>query len=484
MAEHAEQQRWFQGVVKKLLRWWLIVPVVVLSLVVLSVFAYRLSQLRGVPDIGHPFDVEAFGTVDIDPADNANADYDRAVGWMTMSSEPDGKDLDKVFDGTWSDASLEVRRWLGDNEAILKLWQVGTEKDHYFIVQPKDLTSWNSIGSASELMDICQLSRLAAIQAESKGRFDEAWKWHLASFRSSRHVGMYDTIFPMLGTYAHLVAVEGIIPWANSETVTAEQLSRALGDILEAYELTALPSSVIRADYFETLDEMNRIDEIRKSYELVMKEMGMMIDGFADDRARFPGSIEMFIENDPELTKRLLQHQVANLLAFVDLPFSERPPLVKGKVTYFNAVSDEAAFMAPKNFLKAVDRSTFARFRLLKAEWLSGSLFRERARQAMLEVILAAEWYRRVYGTFPASLEDLVDAEMLLGFPVDPMSPTGSFVVFKRNPENPQQAEVWCVGRDGIDDGGEFDIPHAYVVGDYGFKIGAGLEKLNATRAK
>lgn len=457
------------------LRKWVVVPVVVILLVTVSVFAYRALQLRGVPDIGHPFDVEEFGTINIDPADNAKADYEESLKVLSKLAEPDEEEIELVLKGNWSDATQEVQNWLRDDSLILEQWQSGTEINHYLIEQPEDLTTWNTMVSASEMQAISRLSRLAASQAESEGRFNEAWQWHRALFRYSRHLGMHSTLVShQIGSSCHSMAVAGIMHWANNEFITADQLSRALEDIFEGNQLTALPSSRIRAEYFATLNEINRIEEMRATYKQVnerlkfAKEFMSVRFGFDFDSNRFPGSVEMYFTNEPELTKRLLQHQVANLLTFADLPLSDRPPLVEGDITYFDAVSDETEFMAPTEFLNAASRSQYACLTLLKAGWNE----QERARQAMLEVILAAEWYRREHGTFPESLEEMVAAEMLSSVPIDPMSLKGGFVGFERNPENPLQAKVWCAGHNGTDEGGALDIRHASYFGDYGFKIG------------
>lgn len=61
------------------LLWWLhpkvALPLTLLGLVLVAPLLYRGYRISRIPDIGDPFDVIAFGAVEISPADNAMTQY-------------------------------------------------------------------------------------------------------------------------------------------------------------------------------------------------------------------------------------------------------------------------------------------------------------------------------------------------------------------------------------------------------------------------
>ena len=85
-------------------------------------FIYRSSRLAGLPDIGEPFDIEKFGTVEI--ADDANAfvEYNRA----SPTDDPVG--VDEVIEQGWSAATPAIPKWLDENRDALELLKMGSKK--------------------------------------------------------------------------------------------------------------------------------------------------------------------------------------------------------------------------------------------------------------------------------------------------------------------------------------------------------------------
>ena len=82
-------------------------------------FLYRSYQLVGLPDIGDPFDVQAFGTVEIEDADNACIEYREAADVFSPLPYASFKSLEKALESGWPSADAQIRQWLADNRDAL-----------------------------------------------------------------------------------------------------------------------------------------------------------------------------------------------------------------------------------------------------------------------------------------------------------------------------------------------------------------------------
>ena len=92
---------------------------------------------------------------------------------------------------------------------------------------------------------------------------------------------------------------------------------------------------------------------------------------------------------------------------------------------------------------------------------------RFRGRQTALEVMLAAQAYRRDKGEFPASLDALVP-DYLEAVPLDPCHRSGGRFLYRR--DSPTKALVWSVGEDGTDNDGSIESEQGRPA-DVGFEL-------------
>ena len=88
---------------------------------------HRRIQLVGLPDIGAPFDIQEFGTVELEDGENAALYYQAAIppeqrDYIGVDdTEPAVDELDAVLDLGWSHATPEVKEWLKSNRSSLDL---------------------------------------------------------------------------------------------------------------------------------------------------------------------------------------------------------------------------------------------------------------------------------------------------------------------------------------------------------------------------
>lgn len=436
----------------------LLVPAALMIVAWVAVEIWRQTRLRGVPDIGHPFNVAVLGRIDVNPADNARADYRTAAGNMTQLP---------------ADETDDHADWLELNRPAAEQWKRGTEKPVFLRSQPVDLSLDNQSNSFSEMRAITDWVRLETERLESEHNYDSAWEWLRGLFRYSRHLGMFDSELERIyGALAHDHATNLTMRWSRHDQLNAEQLQRALEELRLIDCMTAAPSATIRAEYFIKMDKLHRLDELRSVHETLRPHLSAYVDDFGIASERFPGRLELHMAHEPELTRRLLQHQVANLLAYCDLPRERRPPLLDGHLLYFDAGdSGQQGFLSGKAFQQAASRSRLPQFMLFKNHGEPGAFLRERARQGLVELALAVEWFRREHGEFPETVEDLISAGIIDKVPDDPMSRSPSSLNYQRDPWPPLCAMVWCAGQNGVNNGGVLDAQRG-APPDMGYRIG------------
>ena len=410
-------------------------------------------------------------------------------GYQTASKKlpavkPDYQAVEAVVEtGNWSTASPSVIEWIDDSRDALGLWRTATRKHSHLRVQPADLTIENAYGSVTNARAFKNLATLAALKVQSTADKDESWEWLRALFRYSRHIGMYSsTIDRISGSAIHSSVSEQILRWADGPTVGKQDIQTALTSLRKDFEMTAQPSVAVGVHYYSTLDELSRWSEMREAHKTVIGEFDSR--GILDQIEHIvgsvsfpyiPGPVESFVKNEPELTRRLLQHQVANLLKFADRPAPECPPLLPGKVALFDDSSVEPGeLMSKEAFMKAVDRSPVATMFLFNSRALGAPT--ELTRQVILETILAAHLFRHQNGGFPNRLDESVDSGILKQVPIDPLSPTRSHLGYERETGSLNRAKVWSVGRNGSDEKGSFEHIPGLGAADLGYSFGANRE--------
>ena len=446
--------------------------------VIVGVLCYRQAQLWGVPDIGHPFEVEKLGRIEIPPDENASPDYELAVKMLVPHREfEDNVDESEEFWKPWSEMHPILKDWLDDNSETLDVWLRGTEKKHCLEYQPIDRKMEYIVGPISEIRNLVRLASLSAKRAESKKKYEEAWNLYRAIFRYSFHLSQYGTsIEKTVSASIHSQAVTGTLRWSGFEGVSESRLQKAITNLRNDRRMVGKRSESVVAHYFITLDLLDRMDEMRKAANRVADDMSVLTAGYNTgvdfDSVRYPDPITIFISNEPELTRRLLQHQVVNLLGYADLPLCEQPQLIESEVAYFQVDNGDEVRLSAEEFKKAVDRSPLADKILLSGPGPINSIRREEARHAMLECILAAQWYRRVHAEFPESLDQLVDEGMLTEIPNDPMSWECEPIRYEHDPREKERAKIWSVGENRGDDGGAFDHIPGFGQLDLGYIIG------------
>ncbi|MFN0199261.1 MAG: hypothetical protein ACKVT0_21125 [Planctomycetaceae bacterium] len=429
----------------------------------------RVYRLWGIPDVGHPFDVEEFGTVELPDDENARIDYDAAIAALVplpkVADRDTWKELDVALSEGWSSATPVIRQWLDDNRPALERWRRGTEKPDFLFVQPKTL---NFSTSTETLQEYRPLDRLAALESSrllAEGQHNEAWIWSRAILRFSRHVGQHGYLIERLtGASLYQAGVNSTLALAHDPSVTEELLRQMLQESTAIAEKTVPQSVTIKCEYLSINNTMN--------------DPKYLLDDDTDTLERLKIRMGAYFVAEFRLVQLLSQHYVANILDQIDLPMKDRQPRI-GSVEVFQrdpAKTYPPDVLPPETIEERAKKSwTFRAMMISAYRQLDYACLNELTRQRTLEICLASQIYQKMNGAYPKDLDDLVRAGILDEIPIDPYSKTGERMHYRVTADG---VLAWSIGYNGIDDGGEIDKSNRKAGGllDVGLRLGDSVE--------
>ena len=436
------------------------------AFVMLVPFGIRMVMLAGVPAIAEPFDVAEFARWDVPANQDAFTEYRLAVGMheritadLRLRSRTEPTNFDVVSEQGWSAADEPLKEWLELHREALTVWKKGTAKQQGMSQAPDQLTFDSILISIREMRSFVRMAMLEEERCIHEGRFDEAWRWARAANRSGGHTSYRGSLIQgLVGIAIHASSMAGMARWAERPEVTSEQLKSALADVKSDYRLYELPSNVLKAEYLALRNTLRSRSWIQF----------VDVPSFVDQTSPVTGvAMKMlyWVVGEPELTLRISRHVLANQLSEIDKPLRERRKLASlGLVMLFDP--DPAAprlpgQLDPARIDRAINRSLVSRSGLRATQQFDQGVLRQMAKQAAIEVLLAAQAYRRDHGEFPETLLSLVP-NYLDEVPSDPFNPKGGPMLYRR--DEPEKAVVWSLGSDGIDGGGNVATPTADVV--------------------
>ena len=375
-------------------------------------------QLVGLPDIGEPFDVEAFCSFRIPDDRNACVLYREAAGRLrplVASSKTHEQEIN--LHAPWSQTDPAARRWVEDNREAMDLFRRGTERPD--ALEPELASaaepSWNPIPSFRSFQS---LALLEASRLEQRGDMAGAWVWYCAAMRSAYHLGLRGSIIMRLVAQQRYAELRRrLAPWVEDSRTTPDLIRRAIDDTVACGTFSPSESYSLKAEYHYLEDELTRPSNPGRqlligrlaavlrshSYQLDPDQVGALADAWR------------WWRREPERSRRVLRLAIANRLACDDLPSDRRPardPDVSGPFDLY-APGLEAPARARALSPAALDRwlqtSTDAQELLRSWDSIVRPLrVRERANHRALVTMLADELYRRDHGAYPPTDEALV----------------------------------------------------------------------------
>ncbi len=427
------------------LLWWLhpkvALPLTLLIFLLSAPFLYRGYRISRVSDIGDPFDIEAFGTVNIAPADNAMTQYALATTLLRTRGygNADIEIEEKARTQGWTFASSAVTKWLDDNQPALAEWRKGTELSQAVVIQPKDFRFTSTLEVVEESREFSRLATLQAERCAHDGDLEAAWGWLLADVRASRHVEQNGCqIQRLVGIAILQSATDGMNRWSAHPAITPDLLRKAIVEFHEADQLTPPNSVALKTEYLALQNTLRVPTSLTELLEI-------STDG--------PLSLQapaLFVMGEPELSLKVFQHVFANQLSEIDKPKRDRVPSAAGVFQLYDLPPGTTKCLPARELDKIVDSAVLARLTLPAYQQVDIAVQREAARRAAVPLMLACQLHHRLHGDWPTKVEELVPG-ILAEPPVDPLGKAGELMRLKRDGDD---LVIYSVGLNGADDGG------------------------------
>lgn len=394
------------------------IPFGLLLAAVTAPFAYRMSRLNGVPRI-EVFDVEQFLDVEVDP--NAGC-------W------PGFRRADRLLAATdaWSDDEAELRTTLAKHPVAVETWRDAAFAEYRPQRHPGDLRLNDTLPIASRVRQFARLARVAAADAVSEGRMRSAWLWYEGTLRTSRHLAHGACTIERLAAAAlPAIVANSIADWAGDDRVTVVELREARRALADVELATPSITDAVKLEYMMTR---------RWLEETPLSEFGGPSD-----------PTPTWLDNEPELGRRLVDHMFAHALEAAPLGWHNLQHRMDGSFLRDPGHPDVLAGEELKRAVLGSPVASVAGFGAIRTLPLISA--RETATIRALDVILAAELYRRRTGAYPRVAGDLVP-DLLNGVPDDPFAATGTAMRYRIEDGRPH---VWSIGPNGVDEDGVSD---------------------------
>jgi hypothetical protein len=390
--------------------------------VVLGVFGWRALSLRGLPDVGEPFDVAAFARETVPESEDAFTIYREALS--SVAPRVGDTDYASAWNSVragWSRASDDLKTRLDRHRPALLIWQRGTERSRAMPVPRDQWTPINPLHQTyQQMVDFGWMALLEGTRLEEAGDTTGAWAWYSAVLRASRHLQMRSSS-TLCGSGRALASLAGerVVPWAQNPRTDGAALRRALTDLLAVQKMTPPNSEALKADYLTLMSifrERARATSVDDDRFL-----------WFNDHPRLYRLLT-YLRREPERSQRVENIVFAHWLRHADNPPSARPALV-GTQSVGNESFPDFPYTVPPGSrpvdypISAHDlylwhRSTIyaSRFTFLFMYYLPALDSQRRSHDTLL-ITVAEQLYQREHGELPASAQELVRAGYLKELP-------------------------------------------------------------------
>jgi hypothetical protein len=413
-----------------------------LVLIPAALVGYRAYVVFSTPDVGEPFDVEAFASYTLPNEKNAFVHYRKAIELFVptqkvLEGDP-AADPQKFFDSQsaavdgWEYAIPAVRRWVALNRGTLDEMKRGAELAEG-LERPLSevLEAGMRFDTWSQLRECARLEAAEGARLIAEGQTAEAWVCYRSLLRLSRHLAMHSQMLSSLsgGAIADL-GVRGGVRWSAQKSVGAADLKKAIRDVLSVEEMKTPSSDTIKVEYLglrafatkgillgETVPSWVRLTgypaQVARTARLVVANLLTQADRRRYLRTSIhPGSLKLF-ELDPTIAS---DPKVRAPEEIERSAISSAGTVAKSLNWISPEVASNIEIQDPKMLLENLNGAC-------------GAADTAQTRRDVLLLALALQLHYREHGQFPASLDELVKQGYLKSIPADPFGKGEPLVV-------------------------------------------------------
>ena len=333
----------------------------------------------------------------------------------------------------------------------MDIWKRGTERSAALAVPFDQVRLQSKLHEGDIIRTLVPLALLEADRV-STAKPGDAWPWYRACLRSSRHAAINGaTLQRLIGVATWQTTLKAVTHWSQRPELTAAELRQALADAIPVSGLTPPCSDCLKVEYLTMRHEADpylrgvgsggsQLDEckerIRRSMNLIYANWLAQADQPRADRMPLQfDSPELYAIGDPGRSDSKLRDP-ADVKRWMALPRRGAPLLL-------NVLRGQGYILA----------SSFFMIMLPSPSALHDAIDREATYRGVLILDLALQAYQREHGHFPADLQALVKDGYLKELPADPFAKRQP-LRYRRQTEPDEQAVVWSVWYDGIDQDG------------------------------
>jgi hypothetical protein len=399
---------------------WLAASLAVVFLVTaVGVMLSRTARLVGLPDVGDPFDLAQFQTLNrIPEAEDAFVLIRSAAGMASQPPLSPGNRMQGLPTGGWSKVDPKLRDWFDSNRAALTLYHQAAMRPDGIMNRGADADiSWRYV----ELGPFALLGMLEGLRLEDQGDMEGAWN-------SYRMVLRIRTLVMRRGSEFQRFYIEyqcerlqqRIESWCAHRRTDVTLLRRALDDVKACEPSPEWDAYSLKIDYLIKMSELDA-----PGGELALGSSRDLDYQFAElklvpEIARVLYAARRFARNDPEVSRRVLRLAFANWLAHLhDSAAERRKPSAlaifpgtrwNAPIPFFTVGPEAPASarrMPPDELASRILTTHDAASLLDQWRWWPVRLS-EKRNHASLVMLLAEELYRREQGTPPPNDSALV----------------------------------------------------------------------------
>ncbi len=406
---------------------------------VLGISAIRTVRMWGLPYAPEPFDVEAFQAEVVAESENAYPFYVQAQALMGAQPATFWPKEIRV-EPDWPDLPPESKTWLEQNLPALEVWRKGTERP--LLQEPLPDRLLDGPRTTPSVMFMSSLAKLQASRLQSEGKPGLAWRWHKARLRfllqNGRRRGILSHWASSFGFNQFLSQAQ---TWADHPAITVEQLRHAIADLEAIAPLYPKRSDSLKAEYVayaEMIDDQVGLLTLQQPPALGGVAVTLIPpETFAPAILR----AELFLEAEPERSRRVLRLAFANWIAQADKAPAQRAKVHSTEPLVFEPELGETPPISPASLAAQMTSAPLMKFyrsmNPAQRGYLPGPdewptlLDADRRAVANLIITYASRIHEIETGKWPDSPEALI-GKVLPRLPNDYVVPNGGDMPIER----------------------------------------------------
>ncbi|MEZ6045910.1 MAG: hypothetical protein R3C11_10110 [Planctomycetaceae bacterium] len=372
----------------------------VVILVLLPSFTYwRNWRVESIPDVGEPFDVEAYlksyDEIEENPFDTLKGASTKYWEIIRAQNHTIANTNPWVL---WEQRSVADRSYLAATDPVVDLWLTTIDLSSGYEVSPHEFNFESELPVTQDSRDISRLILIRVAHLMEEGKTSEAIELYGQYLKLSLRFRDGIMISNLVGIAEYALFWESLSIFLQHDSLTIEELQRLRAIVIEHHD-KCQPVSV----------------NLRMEYMMIYNSLHQETD------SRWINSIS----REDEVAQRVLNLIFQNWYRYCDLPAWERPPVHEHKCNSFSLSGiwnqDTAASQCQFNYfvdeqeeqiLEAYHRlaSTKGTFNLalISIRQLMKAYDRDLSRRESTLTMIALAIYHREHGTFPQTLEELV----------------------------------------------------------------------------